>query len=131
VDYDPDTRVFLPLAFLASAFFALDALAREELARRRPCLVALGGARRAIAYAVEAGAEYYGVGLACAGLAYGFEGACGRHLAGRAAKPAAAAAVTLGWLPFEELTNTTCASGGVHSPPPCCIPGPRSWTAVS
>jgi hypothetical protein len=75
VDYRPDTRVFLPLAFLAAAtFFALDASLEKRWGPSAALLVTLGGAGMTIAYAFEAGAEYYGAGLACVGLAYGFGG---------------------------------------------------------
>ncbi len=118
VDYDPDSRAFLPLAFLATAaFFALDASIEKLWAPSAALLATLGGAVVTIVYALEAGAEYYGVGLACVGLAYGFGGRVWSPswLDERARDQSAVAAVTLGWLPFEGAYEDHLRMGaGTH-----------------
>jgi hypothetical protein len=102
--YVPDTRVFLPLAFLAAAaFFALDASFEKSWKISMALLITLGGAGVTIAYAADAAPAYYGLALVCAGITYGF--------AGRVWAPAwldlqardltAVTAVTAGWLFFE------------------------------
>ncbi len=116
--YEPDTRIFLPLAFAAAAaFFALDASIEKLWASSAALLVTLGGDGVTVAYALDAGPEYYGAGLACVGLAYGFGGRIWspRWLDESARDLSAAAAVTLGWLPFEGVYEGHLRTGaGVH-----------------
>ena len=116
--YVPDSRVFLPLASVAAAaFFALDAAREKRWETSAALLVALGGAGVTIAYAAEADAEYYGVALACTGLTYGFGGRIWlpSWLDERARDQTGAAAVTLGWLPFEGVYDDHLRIGaGTH-----------------
>ncbi len=115
-EFDPDTRAFLPLAFLmAATFFALDASLEKRWRPSAALLATLGGAGVTIGYAAEAGVEYYGAGLAAVGLAYGFGGRVWSPawLDERARDQSAVAAVTLGWLPLEGTYEDHLRMGAV------------------
>ncbi|HET8944974.1 MAG TPA: hypothetical protein VFO59_09355, partial [Dehalococcoidia bacterium] len=116
--YEPETRVFLPLALLAAAvFFALDASRGKEWGPSAALLATLGGAGVTIAYGFEADAEYYGAALAGVGLAYGFVGRIWSPLwlDERARDQSAVLAGTLAWLPFEGVYENHLRIGaGVH-----------------
>ena len=116
--YEPDSRVFLPLAFMAAAgFFAMDASWRKSWGASAALLVALTGAGVTVVYAVDAGPEYYGVAFVGAGLVYGFAGRVWipSWLDANACDLAAAAAVTAGWLPFEGVYRDHLQFGaGTH-----------------
>jgi len=116
--YEPDSRIFLPLAFLAAAgFFALDASWQKSWGSSAALLCALAGAGVSVAYAVDAGPEYYGVAFVAVGLVYGFAGRIWTPswLDTTARDQTAAVAVTAGWLPFEGVYQDHLQVGaGTH-----------------
>jgi len=116
--YRPESRAFLPAAFAsAAAFLALDA----SRARRRTTSAAFAatvtGAIVSLPYTAHAGAAWYGVAFACAGLLYG---AAGRTwmpawLDRRVLDAAAVAAISVSWLPFEGAYREAARTGvAVH-----------------
>jgi len=116
--YQPDSRIFLPLAFLlAAGFFALDASWQKSWGASAALLCALTGAGESAAYAVDADPEYYGVAFVALGLVYGFAGRIWTPswLDTTARDQAAAMAVTAGWLPFEGVYRDHLQVGaGTH-----------------
>jgi hypothetical protein len=116
--YEPDSRIFLPLAFLlAAGFFALDASWQRSWGSSAALLCALTGAGVSVVYAVDADPEYYGVALVASGLVYGFAGRIWTPswLDTTARDQTAAMAVTAGWLPFEGVYGDHLQVGaGTH-----------------
>jgi len=116
--YEPDSRVFLPLTFLAAAaFFVMDASWRKSWGASAALLAALTGAGVTVVYAADVGPEYYGVAFVGAGLVYGFAGRVWipQWLDANARDQAAAVAVTAGWLPFEGVYRDHLQFGaGTH-----------------
>jgi len=116
--YEPDSRIFLPLAFLAAAgFFALDASWQKSWGASAALLSALTGAGVSVAYAVDADPEYYGVAFVASGLVSGFAGRIWMPswIDTTARDQTAAVAVTAGWLPFEGVYQEHLQVGaGTH-----------------
>jgi len=116
--YQPDARLFLPLAFaVASVFLAFDASRKPLWWSTAALLAALGGAGVSTVYAMDPGVQYYGVAFACAGIVFGFGGRTWspRWLHGETRDLVATAAITTAWLAFEGVYwNHEQIGAGVH-----------------
>lgn len=116
--YSPDARAFLPMAFLGgAAFFSIDASRRREAGTSAAFVVAIIASAFTTPYAFDAGAEYYGLALAVAGI--------GVAALPRVWSPSwlhetardlpAVAAIALSTLPFEgAYAGATHIGAGVH-----------------
>ncbi|HEY8173350.1 MAG TPA: hypothetical protein VIH21_09685, partial [Dehalococcoidia bacterium] len=105
-NYAPDTRTFLPLAFLsAAAFFAIDASRGRRADTSALVFASATAAAVAIPYAFAAGAEYYGLALAGAGIACAVAPQiwCPTWIERRASDAIGVGAVALSTLPFEGV----------------------------
>jgi hypothetical protein len=116
--FHAQTRAHLPLAMLAAAaFFALDASRTRSAVLSGTMLTLLTGAGVTVVYAADVRPEWYGVAFAAAGLAIGLAPRAWspRWLHPAARDAVAAAAVTVGWLPFEEAyADTPRIAAGAH-----------------
>jgi hypothetical protein len=102
--YQPDSHVFLPVALVcAAAFCALDA-SRERRGETSIALMAsLTSAIVVMPWVWDAGAAWYGVAFASAGLLFGFGGRAWTPswLHAQVRDGFAAGCMTIAWLPFE------------------------------
>lgn len=98
------SRYFLPVAFAAATVvFAIDASRRREAGATAAVLVAAGGVALSLPFLFEAGAAWYGLTLAAAGIAVAFAGRVWQPswIDARARDGVALAAVVASTLPFE------------------------------
>ncbi len=117
-DWTPQSHVFLPIAFLASAvFLGIDASRGRRIETSLAFVAALGAAMNAVPYAFEAHAAYYGVALIATGMLFAASGRIWTPLwlDGRARDGLAVTAVAAATLPFEIAYADLPGIGvGVH-----------------
>jgi hypothetical protein len=116
--YQPDARIFLPLAFLVAAvFLAFDASRKPLWWTTAALLAALGGAGVSTVYAIDPGVQYYGVAFASAGILFGFGGRTWspRWIHANTRDLVATIAITTAWLAFEGVyVDHEQIGAGVH-----------------